>query len=99
MRSAHSFCSQTLPTHRLSRTILRHTLSRCSLPLRPGFITGSMREYYELISRDRITVSGEVHGWFRLPQPLSFYTAGASGMGSFPQNAQGMARDAGPCSE
>jgi immune inhibitor A len=41
-----------------------------------------------------IDVQGEVHGWLRLPHPSTFYTNGASGMGDFPQNSQGMARDA-----
>jgi immune inhibitor A len=67
----------------------------------PGvFATGSMREYYRAISNfdadanHGIDVQGEVHGWFRMPQPLSFYASDTSGMGSFPRNAQGMARDA-----
>lgn len=64
------------------------------------FPTGSMREYYRLISNYRdgngpgIDVQGSVHGWFRLPNPLTYYSGGASGMGGFPGNAQGMARDA-----
>lgn len=65
------------------------------------FPTGSMREYYRLISgydagkNQGIDVQGKVFGWFRLPQPISFYTDGNSGMGNtFPRNAQGMARDA-----
>jgi immune inhibitor A len=65
------------------------------------FPTGSMRDYYRDVSGwDKasgkgIDVLGQVHGWFRLPQPLNFYTDGSSGMdGTFPRNAQGMARDA-----
>jgi immune inhibitor A len=64
------------------------------------FPTGSMRDYYREISgwgvRDNaIDVTGEVHGWYRLPHPLGFYTDGSSGMdGTDPRNAQGMARDA-----
>ncbi|MDP2375981.1 M6 family metalloprotease domain-containing protein [Reyranella sp.] len=64
------------------------------------FPTGSMREYYRLVScydpakGTGIDVQGEVKGWFRLPNPLSFYADGNSGMGdSFPRNAQGMVRD------
>jgi immune inhibitor A len=67
----------------------------------PGdFPTGSMREFYREVSGyDRsagrgIDVGGEVHGWFRMPRPLSFYTANNSGMGTAPGNAQGMAHDA-----
>lgn len=65
------------------------------------FPTGSMRDFYRLVSGfdattgTGIDVQGEVHGWFRLPQPLSFYADGNSGMNeNFPHNAQGMARDA-----
>lgn len=68
----------------------------------PGtFATGSMREYYRNISGydptlgRGIDIQGEVHGWLRMPHPLSFYTHDNSGMSSeFPRNAQGMARDA-----
>lgn len=66
------------------------------------FPTGSMREYYRRISNFKskpdgsgVDVQGEVFGWFRMPQPLSFYANGESGMGnSFPRNAPGMAHDA-----
>ncbi len=65
------------------------------------FPTGSMREYYRLISnfdavkKQGIDVQGKVFGWFRMPNPISFYTNGNSGMdNTFPSNAQGMARDA-----
>ncbi|UJP06881.1 MAG: M6 family metalloprotease domain-containing protein [Nitrosomonas sp.] len=65
------------------------------------FPTGSMREYYRSISgfdaakKQGIDVQGKVFGWFRMPNPISFYTNGNSGMdNSFPRNAQGMARDA-----
>ena len=66
------------------------------------FTTGSMREYYRRISNFKtganaagIDVQGEVFGWFRMPQPLSFYAGTDSGMtDSFPRNAPGMARDA-----
>jgi immune inhibitor A len=65
------------------------------------FPTGSMRDYYRLVSGfdggngNGIDIQGEIHGWFRMPQPLSFYANGNSGMSNtFPQNAQGLARDA-----
>jgi immune inhibitor A len=66
------------------------------------FPTGSMREYYHLISGfdedadTGIDIQGEVFGWLRLPRNITFYTNGESGTGdtSFPRNAQGMARDA-----
>jgi immune inhibitor A len=65
------------------------------------FPTGSMRDYFRDVSAwsaepaHGIDVTGEVHGWFRMPQPLNYYTDSSSGMeGTFPRNAQGMARDA-----
>lgn len=70
--------------------------STASLP------TGSMRDYYHTVSGfdpfgdTGIDVQGEVQGWFRMPQPLSFYADGNSGLteDGFPRNAQGLARDA-----
>ncbi|WP_028922288.1 M6 family metalloprotease domain-containing protein [Pseudonocardia acaciae] len=65
------------------------------------FPTGSMREFYRSVSGfdpkagSGIDVQGAVHGWYRMPQPLSYYAGGNSGMSdNFPRNAQGMARDA-----
>jgi immune inhibitor A len=64
------------------------------------FPSGSMRDYYRTLSgydgdANGIDVVGEVHGWFRMPQPMSFYADGNSGMNeNFPRNSQGMARDA-----
>lgn len=68
----------------------------------PGeFLTGSMRDYYRLISgfdadaNHGIDVQGEVHGWLRMPESSSFYANGGSGTtNTFPRNAQGLARDA-----
>jgi len=65
------------------------------------FPTGSMREYYRQVSGWRtpgdhgIDVRGTVYGWFRMPQPLSYYANGASGLGGqYPRNAAGMVADA-----
>jgi immune inhibitor A len=65
------------------------------------FPTGSMADFYRRVSNFELSkgkvgidVVGEVFGWVRMPQKSSFYTNGESGMGAFPQNAQGMARDA-----
>jgi immune inhibitor A len=66
-----------------------------------AFPTGSMRDFYRRVSgfdaagSAGIDVRGEVHGWFRMPQPLSYYADGNSGMSeNFPHNTQGLARDA-----
>jgi immune inhibitor A len=66
------------------------------------FPAGSMAEYYRRVSNyakppngSGINIQGEVAGWFQMPQPISYYTNNASGMsGTFPQNVQGLARDA-----
>lgn len=65
-----------------------------------SFPTGSMRDFYRQVSGfdevtgDGLDVQGEIHGWYRLPQPLSYYANGNSGMSeNFPSNVQGMARD------
>lgn len=64
------------------------------------FPTGSMRDYYREVSGGKVQVEGTVHGWFRLPQPYTFYTNNESGMGrdqfddSYPNNARRMAEDA-----
>jgi immune inhibitor A len=66
------------------------------------FPSGSMRDFYRKVSgfsdgngTHGIDVVGEVHGWFRMPRPSSFYTNGNSGMSeSFPRNVQGLALDA-----
>jgi immune inhibitor A len=68
------------------------------------FLTGSMREYYRLLSNYAvddeeeavagIDIQGKVFGWLRLPRSLSFYTNRNSGMGNYPQNVQSMAEDA-----
>ncbi|XHR98520.1 hypothetical protein ACFB49_01100 [Sphingomonas sp. DBB INV C78] len=65
-----------------------------------AFPSGSMRDFYRRASNwdgggHGIDVTGEVHGWFRMPNPISFYADGNSGMAAnFPRNAAGMARDA-----
>ncbi|MGQ0838458.1 M6 family metalloprotease domain-containing protein, partial [Actinokineospora sp.] len=65
------------------------------------FPSGSMRDYYRRVSAfdqqtgHGIDVRGEVHGWFRMPRPMSFYADGNAGVNeNFPRNSQGMARDA-----
>jgi immune inhibitor A len=68
------------------------------------FPSGSMRDFYRQISgwnKDSgadgpgIDVTGEVHGWFRMPNPITFYADGNSGMSdNFPRNAPALARDA-----
>jgi immune inhibitor A len=72
------------------------------------FLTGSMREYYRKLSNfdsyeadgetviEGIDIQGQVHGWLRLPQTLSFYAGNNSGLSkdNYPRNIQRMAEDA-----
>ncbi len=64
------------------------------------FPSGSMRQYFQKVSnfsavnQTGVDVQGQVHGWLRLPQDLDYYSAGNSGLGAFPRNAQGMISDA-----
>ncbi len=55
------------------------------------FPTGSMRTFYREISRGGVDIQGEVYGWFRMPQPLSFYAAQNSGTNLSEPNAQTLA--------
>jgi immune inhibitor A len=55
---------------------------------------GSVREYYREVTNGLIDIQGDVVGPFRLPQTLSAYAHGASGIGAATPNAQTMARDA-----
>ena len=64
-------------------------------------LTGSMYDYFREVSLTQVEITGSVHGWFRMPQPYSFYTNHESGifgenngMTSYPRNAQRLAEDA-----
>lgn len=57
------------------------------------YATGSMRDYYAEASYNKLTVTGEVFGWFRAPKPKTYYTNGNYGFGSYPQNAQKLVED------
>lgn len=57
------------------------------------YATGSMRDYYKEVSYNNLDVHGEVHGWFRAPQPKSYYTNNDFGFGIYPKNAQRLVED------
>jgi immune inhibitor A len=50
--------------------------------------------YYAWSSYGKLAVAGDVYGWFRCPEPLSYYANGRRGMGNYPKNAQRMVEDA-----
>jgi immune inhibitor A len=58
--------------------------------------TGSMRDFYKEVSLGKVDITGSVHGWLRMPEPYSFYTAGDSGLtwNKYPHNAPRLAEDA-----
>jgi hypothetical protein len=55
---------------------------------------GSMRDYYLEVSYNGIEFISTIVGWFRMPQPYTYYANGNYGFGSYPMNAQRMAEDA-----
>jgi M6 family metalloprotease-like protein len=56
--------------------------------------TGTLREYYNEVSRGVFDIDGVVTRWVTAPRNYSQYTSGVSGFGAYPNNAQGMAQDA-----
>ncbi len=58
--------------------------------------SGSMNDYFDEVSLGAVSITGEVHGWLRMPQNYSFYTNSESGTewASYPRNAPRMAEDA-----
>jgi immune inhibitor A len=54
----------------------------------------SLVNYYDWNSYGRLDVKGDIYGWFRCPEPLSYYVNERKGMGSYPRNAQRMVEDA-----
>jgi immune inhibitor A len=54
----------------------------------------SMRNYYDWSSYGNLDVTGEVYGWFILPETHSYYANNRKGMGPYPRNAQKMVEDA-----
>jgi immune inhibitor A len=56
---------------------------------------GSMTSFYKDLSYGALSITGEVVGYVRVPNPYSFYTDGHSGMGEgFPRNTPGLLQDA-----
>lgn len=60
-----------------------------------GNPTGSMTDYYLENSYGKFLIRGEVHGWYLMPRPYSFYVDGQGGTGDiYPRNTRGLAYDA-----
>lgn len=58
------------------------------------YSTGSMRDYYRENSYGNFDVTGQVTGWYRMPQTYAYYVNGRKGMGAYPQNAKKLVEDA-----
>jgi immune inhibitor A len=56
--------------------------------------TGSMTEFYLENSYGKFFIQGDVYGWYRMPNPYTYYVNNQSGMGIYPQNTQGLAEHA-----
>jgi immune inhibitor A len=59
-----------------------------------AFPSGSMRDFYLENSYKKLDLVGGVTGWYRMPQPYSYYVWGENGLGHYPHNAQRLAEDA-----
>jgi M6 family metalloprotease-like protein len=55
---------------------------------------GSMKEFYLENSYGNFVLTGEVVGWYRMPQTYAYYVDGQAGFGEYPQNAQKLTEDA-----
>ncbi|MDQ3686901.1 MAG: M6 family metalloprotease domain-containing protein [Acidobacteriota bacterium] len=62
--------------------------------------TGSMTDYYHEVSRGKVEITGEVHGWFRMPEKYDYYVNDHSGLDGpfgqeyYPRDARKLAEDA-----
>ncbi|HLQ65685.1 MAG TPA: M6 family metalloprotease domain-containing protein [Candidatus Limnocylindrales bacterium] len=56
--------------------------------------TGSLRDYYNEVSRGAFDVDGIVTKWYTAPHDYAYYANGQGGFGAAPFNAQQMALDA-----
>ncbi len=59
-----------------------------------SYPTGSFTDYYLENSYGNFLTQGWVSNWLLMPNPYSYYTNGQYGFGTYPKNAQGLARDA-----
>ena len=57
--------------------------------------SGSVHDYYNTVSKGKISIVGEVTGWHTLPQPYSYYVGNNNGTddNGYPHNAKKMIED------
>lgn len=60
------------------------------------FETGSLRDYYDTVSKGKVNIVGQISGWHRMPEKYSFYVGNGSGGdgAGYPHNARRMVEDA-----
>ena len=58
-----------------------------------GDYTNSLKEYYKEVSYDIYIPHGELYGWYRAPQDLTYYADNNNGFGDYPKNAQKLVED------
>ncbi len=56
--------------------------------------SGSLKDFYREASYGRVTVESTVIAWVTLPHTEQYYANGVDGFGNYPQNGQGMVKDA-----
>ena len=96
-RAGRSCCSSTSPTRR-RRAPRPTTTTCCSRPGRspPAACATSTARPPTASSTSSARSAGRADptaGWYRAPQPKSYYTNGKNGFGTYPQNAQKLVED------
>ncbi|KAG0621077.1 hypothetical protein M758_4G267200 [Ceratodon purpureus] len=59
-----------------------------------GVGNNSVNEFYKEASNNKVEISGEVVGPYRLPHPITYYANGYYGIGNYSPNSRNMATDA-----
>lgn len=58
-----------------------------------GEFTNSLKMYYKEVSYSRYLPHGEIFGWYRVPNPSTFYTNQENGFGKYPNSADRLIED------
>lgn len=53
----------------------------------------SLRNYFAENSYGKYIPEGQVHGWYRAPQPMTYYVDNQNGFGTYPNNIQKLVED------
>ena len=53
----------------------------------------SLKNYYKEISHSRYIPKGEAYGWYRAPQPSTYYADSQNGFGKYPKSAEKLVED------